>query len=95
MFFSLYILRHVSAASLGKELIAVRRAWFGLKASSEVAEIFDIRSGVDTAIDLGLCIDAVSDLGYFIFPPTSVCLVPMLSLTFLCHTSFGFSRYIS
>lgn len=66
-----------------KGLITIRWTWFGLKTLSEVVEIFDMGRGVDTAIDLSLYIDFISDLGCFIFTPTLVCQVPIFLLTFL------------
>lgn len=45
---------------------------------SKVAEIFDIRREIDTATDLGFCVDSVSNLNCFIFAPTSICPIFML-----------------
>ncbi len=52
-------------------------------------------SEMDTVTDLGHCVDSISDLSHFILVLGLVHLVPMLSLTFLCHMRFVFSRYIS
>ncbi len=54
-----------------------------------------MESRVNTARDLGLCVDFISDLSHFIFAPILVCPVPMLFLTFLYYIRFVFSRCIS